>query len=306
MQPNLTLFLESTTKIMKDNINSFIDFQVWDFPGQIDFFDPTFDLDSIFGEMGALIFVIDAVDDYQGALNKLHFTITRALAVNPSIHLEVFIHKVDTLTTDYQQDIKRDIQQRVGDELADVGLVDVPIEYHMTSIFDHSIFEAFSKIIQKLIPQLHTLQDLLNNLVDTTDIQKAFLFDVISKIYIATDRSPVDIPSYEICSDFIDVVIDISDIYGTYERRDVDGGTDEGETSSIMRIKKEDVDKKNNSTSAFHAEKPDTVLYLREINKCLALICILPNKAMEDHGLLEYNVQCFKDAIQSIFGLQGR
>jgi hypothetical protein len=63
-------------------------------------------------------------------------------------------------------DIKRDIQQRVGDELADVGLVDVPIEYHMTSIFDHSIFEAFSKIIQKLIPQLHTLQDLLNNLVD--------------------------------------------------------------------------------------------------------------------------------------------
>jgi Ras-related GTP-binding protein C/D len=99
------------------------------------------------------------------------------LAVNPSIHLEVFIHKVDTLTSDYQQgnppnerglraDIKRDIQQRVGDELADVGLVDVPIEYHMTSIFDHSIFEAFSKIIQKLIPQLHTLQDLLNNLVD--------------------------------------------------------------------------------------------------------------------------------------------
>jgi Ras-related GTP-binding protein C/D len=75
-----------------------------------------FDLDSIFGEMGALIFVIDAVvparvlsmanrikDDYQGALSKLHFTITRALAVNPSIHLEVFIHKVDTLTTDFQQ-----------------------------------------------------------------------------------------------------------------------------------------------------------------------------------------------------------
>lgn len=65
-------------------------------------------------------------------------------------------------------DIKRDIQQRIGDELADVGLLDVPIEYHMTSIFDHSIFEAFSKIIQKLIPQLHTLQDLLNNLVDVS------------------------------------------------------------------------------------------------------------------------------------------
>jgi hypothetical protein len=84
-----------------------------------------------------------------------------------------------------------------------------------------------------------------------------------------------------------------------------------------MRIKKEDADKKSNINSTFHTEKPDTVLYLREINqyllsfkilttRCLALICILPVKAMDDHGLLEYNVQCFKDAIQSIFGLQGR
>ena len=93
--------------------------------------------------------------------------------------------------------------------------------------------------------------------------------------------------------------------------------SEENETSSIMRIRKEDGDKKGNANTA-NSEKPDTVLYLREINKsfpnryssltgrCLALICILPIKAMDDHGLLEYNVQCFKDAIQSIFGLQGR
>jgi len=34
--------------------------QIWDFPGQIDFFDPTFDSEHIFGGSGALIFVIDA------------------------------------------------------------------------------------------------------------------------------------------------------------------------------------------------------------------------------------------------------
>jgi hypothetical protein len=112
----------------------------------------------------------------------------------------------------------------------------------------------------------------------TTDITKAFLFDVISKIYIATDRSPVDVPSYEICSDFIDVVIDISDIYGylpltvpnirTYDGKDIDSLPDEEtETSSIMRIKKEDGDKKPNASSTFQTEQLDTVLYLREINK---------------------------------------
>ena len=45
-------------------------------------------------------------------------------------------------------------------------------------------------------------------------IEKAFLFDVVSKIYIATDSSPVDMQSYELCCDMIDVVIDISCIYG--------------------------------------------------------------------------------------------
>ena len=32
--------------------SSFVQFQVWDFPGQIDFFDPTFDGESIFGQCG--------------------------------------------------------------------------------------------------------------------------------------------------------------------------------------------------------------------------------------------------------------
>lgn len=36
MSPNETLFLESTNKIVKDDINnsSFVQFQIWDFPGQ--------------------------------------------------------------------------------------------------------------------------------------------------------------------------------------------------------------------------------------------------------------------------------
>lgn len=51
-------------------------------------------------------------------------------------------------------------------------------------------------------------------LFQNSGIEKAFLFDVVSKIYIATDSSPVDMQSYELCCDMIDVVIDISCIYG--------------------------------------------------------------------------------------------
>lgn len=91
MSPNETLFLESTSKVVKDgkhtaagvpppfaavshvychvctlslgadiSNSSFVQFQIWDFPGQLSFLDEAFDCDAIFGGCGALVFVIDA------------------------------------------------------------------------------------------------------------------------------------------------------------------------------------------------------------------------------------------------------
>lgn len=216
MSPNETLFLESTNKIVKDDINnsSFVQFQIWDFPGQIDFFDSAFDSDMIFGGCGALVFVVDARDDYIEALAKLNQTVIKAYNVNPRIKFEVFIHKVDGISDDLKMETQRDIHQRATDDLADASFDQILLSFHLTSIYDHSIFEAFSKVVQKLIPQLPTLENLLNMLVSNSGIEKAFMFDVVSKIYIATDCSPVDMQSYELCCDMIDVVIDLSSIYG--------------------------------------------------------------------------------------------
>lgn len=49
------------------------------------------------------------------------------------------------------------------DFLADIDQEDnIHLLYHLTSIYDNSIYEAFSKIIQKLIRELPTLENLLN------------------------------------------------------------------------------------------------------------------------------------------------
>jgi len=285
MSPNETLFLESTTKIIKDDVSnsSFVQFQIWDFPGQIDFFDPAFDSDVIFGGCGALVFVIDAQDDYMESLSKLHVTVTKAYKVNPNITFEVFIHKVDGLSDDHKIETTRDIHQRVSDELEHAGLPDIHLSFHLTSIYDHSIFEAFSKVVQKLIRQLPTLENLLNILNSNSGIEKSFLFDVVSKIYIATDSSPVDMQSYELCSDMIDVVIDVSCIYGSGE---VGVSAYGARSSSIIKL--------NNGS----------VLYLREVNRYLALVCLLREENFEKHGLIDYNFHCFRRAIQEVFDLR--
>nr|DBA26503.1 TPA: hypothetical protein GDO54_010750 [Pyxicephalus adspersus] len=124
MSPNETLFLESTNKICREDVSnsSFVNFQIWDFPGQIDFFDPTFDYEMIFRGTGALIFVIDSQDDYMEALARLHLTVTSAYKVNPDINFEVFIHKVDGLSDDHKIETQRDIHQRANDDLTDAAL----------------------------------------------------------------------------------------------------------------------------------------------------------------------------------------
>ncbi len=54
----------------------------------------------------------------------------------------------------------------------------------------------------------------MNAFIQKSCVEKAFLFDVVNKIYIATDSSPVEERGYELCSEMIDVVFDISCIYG--------------------------------------------------------------------------------------------
>lgn len=58
----------------------------------------------------------------------------------------------------------RHIQQRVLDELLDISVEyeQIPINFHLTSIYDHSLHEAFSKVLHKLIDSLPYLEDLLN------------------------------------------------------------------------------------------------------------------------------------------------
>jgi Ras-related GTP-binding protein C/D len=196
---------------------------------------PEFDHASLFSNIGAVIWIIDSQDEYLTSISELLRMAVFLAEHYPRVNLEVFIHKTDGLSEEYKYDTFREVRQRVQDELADYGYGDRSISYYQTSIYDHSIFEAMSKVIQRLLPQLPSMETLLNRLCSTCRIQKAYLFDTISKIYIATDTSPTLLKDYEVCSDYVDVIVDIKQLYGWRGQR-VDGrpgsrGTDATEMS---------------------------------------------------------------------------
>ena len=235
------LFFSQDVKYVANN--SLVQFQIWDFPGDFQFTDQIalgdqiLTEEQIFRNCQALVFVLDAQDDpYTDALQKLHETIVRANKYNPNIFFEVFIHKVDGdlfLSDEQKVDCQRDTHEQIYAELRERDLDHIQVEFQLTSIYDHSVFEAFSKVVQKLIPHLDHMERLMDILISTCNIEKAFLFDVVSKIYIATDSNPVDMQSYELCSDMIDVVIDISCIYGLDST--TEGLAYDGKSSSMCK-----------------------------------------------------------------------
>jgi len=357
--------------------------------------------EDIYNQATALIFVIDAQDEpYDHVLQSFTETVTRAITINPNITIEVFINKVDGelfFSEEAKYDCRRDIMQQAMEELQDAGFTEeIPIAYHLTSIYDHSIFEAFSRVVQKLIPQLQTpLENLLNVLVSTCSMEKAYLFDVASKLYISTDSSPVDTVSVELCSDMIDVVLDVSGIYGLRQlvgqqqkqkKKHLQGETlllkksdegadkislDDADGAAVARVgerneQNTDVDMITNTDTNYAEEelsgeqhgqnfKPTTnvgdesyngvkkedkiesegdddedfdgggneaemftdsaydsesssvirlsngmVLYLKEVDTMLALVCITRSENFRKKSLINYNISCLKKALKML------
>ena len=49
-------------------------------------------------------------------------------------------------------------------------------------MINNTVLIYIYQVVQKLIPQLPTLENLINIFVSNSQIEKAFLFDVVSKV----------------------------------------------------------------------------------------------------------------------------
>jgi Ras-related GTP-binding protein C/D len=142
MQPSQTQFLESTPHLTLSQFScgSFINFQVQELPGQLQVFssglnnvsganniqassyddDPMmhmvgggYDMESLLKRCNAVVYIIDAQDDYSESILRLNAIIQMGRRVNPRIRYEVFIHKVDQLSEEVRIETQRDIHNQV-------------------------------------------------------------------------------------------------------------------------------------------------------------------------------------------------
>ena len=107
--------------------------------------------------------------------------------------------------------------------------------------------------------------------------------DVVTKLYVATDSNPVDVHTYELCSDLVDVVVDVSYIYGVGNSADAQHGPYDNNSSSVIRL------------------NSGTVLYLRAVSSYLALVCILREEYFQKRAIVDFNIDCFRSSVDKIF-----
>ncbi|ETO35736.1 hypothetical protein RFI_01325 [Reticulomyxa filosa] len=327
MEPHQTLYnVQSTREIRMTLIqyNPLVQFQIVDFPGSFDCSDPDVRPAEIFAYCSVLVFVVDAQDrPYTDALKYVVSTIEIAHSVNKSIQFFLLIHKVDVETFFSNENkfrTRHDIQFKIFEQLTEINLSELTVDYELTSIYDQSIFEALSKVVKQLIPK------------DKCDIEKAYIFDVPSKLYIAKDSSPIDFEAISLCSDMIDIVMDLSGIYGGYQSAPAGN-------ASALATHQSGFDEESDAFITLQSNSNNQILMLREVgqlkhfiiiiiiifctyckfamgsyNFCvfakstyklkytshryLALVCLM--KKAGNKGLLEYNFKVFRNQIQKL------
>ncbi|KAJ4477411.1 Gtr1/RagA G protein conserved region-domain-containing protein [Lentinula aciculospora] len=235
MTPKETFYLDATMRIVKHTYDTIIPLEIWDCPGNI----TVETLGVPLSVFSTLIFVIDIRDLYNQPISRLVEFIIAAYHHNPSLHLEIFVHKAEKLQEDEKIENYRQINERVVDRLMDVSpsFPNIPnsssslntpsssgtqmnnpnrlsylnwqdfieqqllMNFHLTSIHDHSLHQAFSKVLQRLTDSLPYLEELLNIYCANSQASKVFLFDAPSRLYVASDASPVDTATYNLCCD---------------------------------------------------------------------------------------------------------
>jgi len=251
-------------------------FQIRDVPGPKTA--SLLDFETYSSECTTIVFVLDATEDCSDSINLLVSSVQRMYSNGHNVRFEVLIHKIDGVHEPDRLERYSHIQQRVTVMLHECSIEGALINYYLTSIYDHSIHEAFSKIVQNQMRQLRALENMLDLVTASTQLDKIFVCDIGNKIFLASDTKPVDSQISELCCDVVDVYTDISSIYGTNNSPVLD-------SSSYCTIEL----------------SIGLVLYLKDINPTTALICILKKESRINEALVEVNLNILKQNIQELF-----
>ena len=160
---------------------------LWDCGGQDAFFESYFERDreTIFRSVELLIYVFD-IESNSTEIDFEHFRgVLQAIEENsPDARIFVLIHKMDLVAEEDRQAILKDRQELIADTCAECHVEH--FQCFGTSIWDETLYKAWSEIVTKLIPNMGLLETHLNRFCMLCDADEVVLFERATFLVIAT------------------------------------------------------------------------------------------------------------------------
>ena len=291
--PYETVFNGKTVEPEKLNVKSmgFCELNIIEFPSTFSFDKSTEVYNKYLSNCQVLIFLIDTQEQFHPQIEYFEKSILPIFEKYNKIPLYIFLHKVDNTNigqNDYMKqrgEIQSKFKNLLSNHQKKLNSEEINLTFYLTSIYNSTLFEAFSRIFQDLLPQNKNLSSLIEILSHNCGFLKAYLFDVFNKVYLAIDDNPIDSDIYKMCSDLIDVVLDMTGIYGDKNGNE-DSYFDDNSGCSIK------VNDNNNNKKR--------ILFLKFIHKNLALIAVIEEENYERNNLLDYNINIFRQGVKAI------
>jgi Ras-related GTP-binding protein A/B len=167
----------------------------------------------VFSSVAVLIFVFD-VSSREPAADMINFTSTlRALREN-STNTKVFvlIHKMDLIPAEQRGKVLQQKVQDIQSHCRDEGFTEQQVECLGTSIWDQSLFRAWTEVIYFLVPNAGTIEAMLRRLAELLDARELILYERTTCLAVThITRSP------EVHNPYIDRFERISGILKTHK-----------------------------------------------------------------------------------------
>jgi Gtr1/RagA G protein conserved region len=151
---------------------------LWDCGGQDAFYESYFERDreTIFRSVELLIYVFD-IESESPEKDFDHFCgVLEAIEENsPDARIFVLVHKMDLVAEEDRQAIFEDRKRLIAESCVSCGVEN--FKCYPSSIWDESLYKAWSEIVTNLIPNIRLLETHLNNFCRMCDADEVVLFE---------------------------------------------------------------------------------------------------------------------------------
>jgi Ras-related GTP-binding protein A/B len=146
---------------------------LWDCGGQYRFFESYFENDTMFRNVEVLIYVFD-VDSMDLANDLLFFSNVMATLerCSPDASVFVLVHKMDLVPEDDREQTFFDREAIIQSKTAHFK-----IKSFATSIWDETLYKAWSNIVYSMIPNVDQLESQLKEFCDICGADEVVLFE---------------------------------------------------------------------------------------------------------------------------------